>query len=115
MRFTRRALSAGVTAGAVAAVLAIATPAQANPGVPNLSYGDSGVGVHCVQRILAHVGYHPGALDGIWGDKTETAVERFQANHHLGVDGIVGPNTGDALFNAWDPNDDACWSTVPTH
>lgn len=37
-------------------------------------------------------------VDGIFGPKTEFAVESFQAVKHLGPDGIVGPQTWTALI-----------------
>lgn len=38
-------------------------------------------------------------VDGIFGKLTLARVEEFQKVHHLAVDGIVGPNTWNALFN----------------
>lgn len=37
------------------------------------------------------------SVDGIWGNNTEQAVRRFQANNKLVVDGIVGEKTWGAL------------------
>lgn len=39
-------------------------------------------------------------VDGIYGPATEQAVKQFQKLHGLKVDGIVGPLTWKALFNA---------------
>ena len=36
--------------------------------------------------------------DGIYGEKTKSAVIKFQAKHHLLKDGEVGPNTWKAIF-----------------
>lgn len=56
-----------------------------------------------LQQALAHKGFDPGHIDGIWGRRTELAVRRFQAARGLTVDGIVGPNTRLALFGSVQP------------
>jgi len=56
-----------------------------------------------VQQALAHKGFDPGQIDGIWGRRTELAVRRFQLARGLTVDGIVGPNTRLALFGSIQP------------
>ncbi len=53
--------------------------------------------VRRLQRGLDRAGYAPGPVDGRYGPLTAAAVERFQANHALRVDGIVGPATRQAL------------------
>lgn len=53
-----------------------------------------------VQHALARRGFNPGPIDGIWGRATESAVRRFQMQTDLVVDGIVGPKTLAALFDA---------------
>ena len=45
------------------------------------------------QEILSRLGYYTGKLDGIFGPKTQVAVEQFQSNYGLKVDGIIGPKT----------------------
>jgi len=53
--------------------------------------------VRDIQQRLAALGYTPGPIDGIWGRQTQAAVRRFQEQHGLTVDGIVGPQTLHAL------------------
>lgn len=40
-----------------------------------------------------------GTVDGVFGKNTLKAVKLFQARHHLGVDGMVGPKTWRALLS----------------
>ncbi len=58
-----------------------------------------------LQQRLAQKGFDPGAVDGIWGRRTELALKRFQAASGLVVDGIIGANTRLALFGAIMPVD----------
>ncbi|MAS06492.1 MAG: peptidoglycan-binding protein [Ahrensia sp.] len=69
--------------------------APAAPG-DMLRRGDRGEAVKDLQRALTAAGY-PIAQDGAFGPATARAVERFQSDHGLGVDGIAGPATFDAL------------------
>ena len=62
-----------------------------------LRNGSRGADVQRVQELLVTTGYAPGPVDGIFGPKTELAVLAFQEDHGLRVDGLVGPNTRDAL------------------
>lgn len=50
-----------------------------------------------IQHILRGLHLKPGRTDGVYGNKTTAAVRRFQAKHHLQVDGIVGAQTLAAL------------------
>jgi putative chitinase len=79
------------------------------PGAPNnpthteaLKLGDRGDDVHQLQSELAKLGYtgvngHPIKPDGDFGRDTQHALETFQRDHHLTVDGKAGPQTLDAL------------------
>ena len=49
--------------------------------------------VRSLQRRLRASGQRPGPIDGYYGPLTEAAVERFQRDSGLSVDGIVGPET----------------------
>lgn len=46
-----------------------------------------------IQQRLKQWGYYTGAIDGILGPKSITAIKKFQKNNGLVVDGIVGPKT----------------------
>lgn len=65
-----------------------------------LKRGSKGQEVRLLQEAL-HV-----PIDGVFGEKTEAAVIKFQVSHGLKADGIVGPATarilfGDDLGRAW--------------
>lgn len=61
--------------------------------------GSQGNDVTTCQELLNYHGFHTG-IDGIFGAQTETQVKMFQSSRGLGVDGICGPNTWDALFTS---------------
>ncbi|QQK76653.1 C40 family peptidase [Salicibibacter cibarius] len=58
--------------------------------------GDQGSGVEQLQSDLNEQGYTV-QVDGLFGSETENAVKTYQNDQGLGVDGIAGPNTYDAL------------------
>lgn len=53
-----------------------------------------------LQRALTRAGYDPGSPDGTFGQNTEEAVIAFQRANGLSPDGMVGPETADALSRA---------------
>lgn len=59
--------------------------------------GDRCEAVTTVQAALARSGFDVGSVDGVFGGKTEFAVQQFQTRQKLGVDGVVGPATAGAL------------------
>jgi len=59
-----------------------------------LMFGSTGSAVAFVQRLLGL------PVTGVFGARTLRAVFAFQRNHHLVVDGIVGPITWAALLRA---------------
>jgi peptidoglycan hydrolase-like protein with peptidoglycan-binding domain len=84
---------------------AVLQPMPAFPGVMKRDDHHKRPNVDRVQRQLRDRFKHRElAVDGVFGAKTEAAVERFQRNRHtvpqwrLAVDGIVGPRTWAALF-----------------
>ena len=52
-------------------------------------------------RLLIEKGYKLPryGVDGSFGDETEKAIKKFQSDHGLVVDGIVGKNTWSKLLN----------------
>lgn len=69
--------------------------------VAMIGNGDSGNTVKAAQAILEAFGYSCGSAgaDGIFGSGTEAAVKKFQKAEGLSADGIIGPNTWNALLN----------------
>ena len=59
--------------------------------------GSAGDTVAEIQRRLKNWGYYGGAVDGIYGGKTEEAVRYFQRKNGLSVDGQTGDKTLAAL------------------
>lgn len=54
--------------------------------------------VRSVQEGLATRGYQPGPVDGIYGARTKAAIESFQRDHGLDVNGQVTPALRDLLL-----------------
>jgi len=109
--------AAGVFNGKKAALPPVTTPAPARtvtvttptstPTLPateapsqTLSPGATGAPAKVLQRGLTTLGFSPGKADGDYGPSTQTAVEKFQAAHNLGTDGVLGPQTLAALQQA---------------
>lgn len=65
-----------------------------NETIETLSrYGSSGEEVKQIQKRLKEWGYYNGAVDGIYGSKTQQAVKKFQKANGLTQDGIAGEKT----------------------
>lgn len=65
-------------------------------GLPSLRFGDSGLAVSVLQRLLLCNRYFVQA-DGFFGAVTETAVKAFQNQRNLRPDGLVGSRTWQEL------------------
>ena len=63
---------------------------------PTLRQGDSGAAVTKLQQLLNAKGINT-TVDGIFGDGTRAAVVQFQKQNGIATDGIVGPQTWQAL------------------
>jgi murein DD-endopeptidase MepM/ murein hydrolase activator NlpD len=64
-----------------------------------LRYGDRGNDVRTLQGWLSELGWGVPST-GYFGPVTLAAVKGFQRNHHLTVDGVVGPVTAAAILYA---------------
>ena len=76
----------GAVVAAVAALLVVVMPAGAHTA-----------DVRLLQRDLNGLAYPAGAVDGIYGSRTRSAVVAFQRDAALAVDGDAGPMTMGAL------------------
>jgi peptidoglycan hydrolase-like protein with peptidoglycan-binding domain len=61
-----------------------------------LQSGATGADVERLQGDLSRLGYQV-TQNSKFDEATETAVKKFQQDHNLTVDGIVGPQTGRQL------------------
>ena len=71
-----------------------------NPDYKTIRVGDNGEDVRAMQEKLAQYGYYEGELDGRFGNQTRRAVEAFQYQHGLSVDGIAGQRTLTVLYES---------------
>lgn len=71
------------------------TPTVSSPEKPILRFGSKGPSVKELQEKLIALGYSCGSYgaDGKFGWNTYKAVLRFQREHGLEIDGVVGPKT----------------------
>lgn len=76
------------------------TPAPTVAFVKKLQYNKAkGEEVKLVQTRLTELGYYSGNISGNFLGHTRNAVKAFQQQNALSVDGIVGENTWNVLFN----------------
>lgn len=68
-------------------------------GTDTMKKGSKGNNVKELQSKLNELGYNVGVADGIFGNKTDEMVRRFQRDNKLTIDGIVGPATFNMLNN----------------
>lgn len=70
-----------------------------------LRRGDSGPAVAKLQQALVDAGYvlPVWGVDGIFGSETENAMERYQGDAGITIDGVVGPETMGALDSRFGP------------
>ena len=63
-----------------------------------LQNGDKGEEVTRLQQALIDLGYLSGTADGVFGNKTENALRKFQRKNGLEVDGLAGEQTRSVLY-----------------
>jgi peptidoglycan hydrolase-like protein with peptidoglycan-binding domain len=98
---TATSAAATPTAIPTATPTPVPTPAiTPNNAYHTLQVGDRGDEVTSMQRRLAELGYYTGNIDGAFGNETRRAVERFQYNQGLSVDGIAGKRTLTVLYES---------------
>ena len=71
------------------AVISLAQSAEA----ASYKRGSTGSVVTQIQKKLSAWGYYDGAVDGVYGSRTEAAVKYFQQKNGLTVDGKAGAQT----------------------
>ena len=72
--------------------------AATSASFPILRKGMSGDAVRGLQERLRSLGIFGGAIDGTFGEVTETAVKAAQRKYQLDPDGVVGPGTWSAIL-----------------
>ena len=75
------------------------TPMAEIPYVKTLKYEMTGPLVKQVQQRLTDLGFYTHRVSGNYLGNTRNAVKAFQEHNALKADGIVGPDTWNALFN----------------
>ena len=95
MSYARKRLCMALAGVFLFSILLISLAQRA--GAASYKRGSTGDVVTQIQQTLADWGYYSGAIDGIYGSRTEKAVMWFQSVNGLEVDGKAGTNTLNAL------------------
>ena len=86
----------GPLEGGGASETAQAIPSSSGP-VPDRDVSKPKLDVRRVQTLLAELGYEPGAIDGLMGRRTASAIRAFQKAEGLAVDGRLSADLVAAL------------------
>ena len=86
-------LLAVITVGCCSAFLQSETNLSVAEPTAIVNAQSSANDIKLVQKKLKNWGYYTGAVDGIYGSKTKSAVKLFQKRNGLTVDGIIGNKT----------------------
>lgn len=73
--------------------------------------GSKGDDVRELQQALIDLGYLKGTADGIFGNKTEIAVRKFQKANKLSVDGLAGSTTRQLILSKAESKKSAATAT----
>ena len=82
---------------AISGILLIITLYPEIGNAQTLAWGSSGEEVRLAQSRLKQWGYLDGSVDGYYGQSTYNAVVKFQRLNGLAADGVIGPQTRNAL------------------
>ncbi len=87
--------------------------ASQTPAPPAQTAVASGL-VQQVQLVLQQQGTYTGAVDGVWGPATQTAVKSYQQAHNIGSSGQIDAATLASLNIAGKPATSASSTETPT-
>ncbi len=90
-------LLAAITVSCTSAFLISKSQTVISEPTAIINASSSSSDIKLVQKKLKNWGYYTGAVDGIYGSKTKSAVRLFQKRNGLTVDGIVGNKTLSAM------------------
>jgi len=100
---SRKGLSVDGAAGNATLKTLYKDTTKYNDTFSKLCIGAKGSEVKALQQKLIQLKYLSGNADGVYGNKTLTAVKLYQKTRGLEVDGIAGPATQKALFADSEP------------
>jgi peptidoglycan hydrolase-like protein with peptidoglycan-binding domain len=91
-----------------------ATPGSTAPGTTSTTVDETAAFDKTVQQQLKDVGCYAGAVDGIMGPATDSAILAFQSAMGLETDGELGPETKSALASAVSKKETVCKAPTST-
>jgi peptidoglycan hydrolase-like protein with peptidoglycan-binding domain len=83
----------------LAALLAVSVCVSALADYATIPYGSEGSKVTALQKALKSKGYYTGTVDGKFGQKTRSAIYRYQKAIGITADGKAGNMTLTALYD----------------
>ena len=87
--------------------------AEAPAATAAASSGFEKPSIEKIQEALKIGNFYQGKIDGVAGPKTKKAIEEFQAQNNLKVDGKVGPQTWQKLKNYYNESTTVNTSSEP--
>jgi peptidoglycan hydrolase-like protein with peptidoglycan-binding domain len=87
------AATLGIDPGSLLAMASPAPPAVPPPAGEALRPRS----IRAIQARLRALNFYPGAVDGVWGQSTQAAIERFQQGRGLQPNGQLNPATISAM------------------
>lgn len=90
---TNKLTADGIVGNGTAKILQAATNKTTN----TTSISSNAMSIKEIQTALKTLGYYTGTVDGITGNKTKTAIKKFQTSNKLTANGVVGASTKSKL------------------